>query len=196
MELIRISDSKLKVMLTQSDVERLHFDPESDSSRDLRASFRSLLSEIRKECDFSINGKELSIQYFPSREGGCEMFISHLGEKEPQANIERKNELREITGFHKEYAFRFLEMNLMLSACKRLLQIGYSGESEAYLDELEQCFLLLGLTSSHPFEMPEELLFLFEYGKQESVTDTRIYLSEHGRPLCRADAVLLLSEYI
>ncbi|MBQ7173135.1 MAG: adaptor protein MecA [Clostridia bacterium] len=196
MELIRISDCKLKVMLTQADIERLHFDPESDSSEDLHRSFRSLLLEIQRRSGFTADGKELSIQYFPSREGGCEMFISNLREKEPKSNSASSLAPCEITGFRKEYVFRFCEMNLLLTACKRLLQIGYAGDSEAYVDEGEQWFLILSLISSHPFEMPEELFFLSEYGRQESATDAKIYLAEHGRRLCPDSAVPILAKYI
>ena len=195
MELIRISDRKLKVMLTRAEVEKFQLDPVGASCCSLHASFRLLLSEIEQKSGFDACGKELSIQYFPSREGGCEMFISNLRE-EAQTAETAKPARQEIAGFRKEYAFRFLEMEALLTACKRLLQTGYCGESQAYLDGSDQCFLLLDLLSSHPFEMPEELLFLSEYGKQESLTETKLYLLEHGRPLCNSNAVARLAEYI
>ena len=196
MELIRISSCKLKVMLSACDVQRFRLDPENGAPEELQRSFRLLLREIERESGFDADGKELSIQYFPSREGGCEMFISHLNEKEQEDFCEAPPLQREIAGFHKEYAFRFPEMDLLLAACKRLFTMGYTGDSRAYLGEKGQCFLFLGLTSPHPFEMPEELLFLFEYGKQESVTDAKIYLSERGKTLCDSSAVSRLATYI
>ena len=87
MELIRINSCKLKVMLTAGDVKRFHLDPEFERSNELHQAFRSLLQEIQKEIGFDSDGKELSIQYFPSREGGCEMFISHLNEKEVEIPV-------------------------------------------------------------------------------------------------------------
>ena len=88
MELIRVSHCKLKVMLTPDDVERLHLDPETSENEDLHSAFRTLLREIKEDCGFDPDGKELSIQYFPSREGGCEMFISHLSEAEEETQAQ------------------------------------------------------------------------------------------------------------
>ena len=192
MELIRISSCKLKVMLTPTDVERFHLDPD-DEGEELHGAFRMLLAEIKEDCGFDPGDRELSIQYFPSREGGCEMFISHLNEKEEKEATEPLRPPKEIAGFHKEYAFRFSEMEALLSACKRLYKMGYIGESQAYIDEKNACFLFLGILSGHPFEMPEELLFLSEYGRQESVTDAKLYLSEYGRIICLSSAVSILA---
>ena len=193
MELIRISSCKLKVMLTAHDVERLHLDPENDEGEELHRSFRLLLQEIKEESGFDAGGNELSIQYFPSREGGCEMFISHLSETDSDALRDAPQMPREIAGFHKEYAFRFPEMEALLAACKRLSTMGYIGESQAYIDEKESCFLFLGILSGHPFEMPEELRFLSEYGRQECVTEAKLYLAEHGTSICSSSAVAILA---
>lgn len=193
MELIRISSCKLKVMLTKSDVERLHLDPENGEGEELHGAFRALFAEIKENCGFDPGERELSIQYFPSREGGCEMFISHLNEKDETAASAEARPPRKITGFHKEYAFRFSGMEALLAACKRLCSMGYIGESQAYIDEKESCFLFLGILSGHPFEMPEELLFLSEYGRQESVTDAKLYLSEYGKSICQSSAVSILA---
>ena len=192
MELIRVSHCKLKVMLTPDDVERLHLDPETSENEDLHSAFRTLLREIKEDCGFDPDGKELSIQYFPSREGGCEMFISHLSETEEETQA-ADGPPQKIAGFHKEYAFRFAEMEALLMACKRLFSMGYIGDSQAYIDEKSNCFLFLGVLSGHPFEMPEELRFLSEYGRQESVSDAKLYLSEYGRSICPSSAVQILA---
>lgn len=192
MELIRVSHSKLKVMLTPDDVERLHLDPETSENEDLHSAFRTLLREIKEDCGFDPDGKELSIQYFPSREGGCEMFISHLSEAEEETQA-ADGPPQKIAGFHKEYAFRFAEMEALLMACKRLFSMGYIGDSQAYIDEKSNCFLFLGVLSGHPFEMPEELRFLSEYGRQESVSDAKLYLSEYGKSICPSSAVQILA---
>jgi negative regulator of genetic competence, sporulation and motility len=80
MELIRISDHKLKIMLTPLDMCHFELNAETfgEDSEKLHGAFRLLLEEIRKQTDFEGDDNHLSVQYFPSREGGCEMFISHL----------------------------------------------------------------------------------------------------------------------
>ena len=185
MELIRITGGKIKVMLTANDVARLRFYPEQENGAYLGDSFRALLAEIQEEVGFESDGKELSIQYFPSREGGCEMFISHMNDNPSPGSILPE----EITEFHREFAFCFGDMEDLLLACKRLTAAGYIGESQAFIDQKRNCFLFLALLSRHPFDMPEELLFLSEYGRQTCVGETKIYLSEHGAPICSSGAV-------
>ena len=113
MELIRISERKLKIMLTPTDM--CHFELNDDSferdSEKMHRAFRLLLDEVRRQTDFSGDERHLSIQYFPSREGGCEMFISQLchdGETEKITDgIEFSGIYGGVEVFHLEGIFYF-----------------------------------------------------------------------------------------
>lgn len=198
MELIRISDRKLKIMLTPSDMR--HFELNSstfgEDSTQMHHAFRLLLAEIQRQTDFEADDRQISVQYFPSREGGCEMFISRLCEcEEPGKESPRLPALQKHpAGFHREAAYRFDCLQTLLEVCQRLLRIHYIGKSDALWDAHGGYHLILSFLSHTPFGTPEELCFLVEYGKLENASQVRRYLSEHGGLICRGNAVEVLGE--
>ncbi len=203
MELIRISDSKLKIMLTPTDM--CHFELNNDSfgedSAKMRLAFRHLMEEIKKQTGFDADDNHVSIQYFPSREGGCEMFVTNLPPitdgKEERALTKQNTSLptpQKYSGsFRKDCAYRFEDLNHLLLVCKRLREIGYIGDSAAFRDEKKQYYLFLTLLSSSPFSMPEEFHFVLEYGFWENAAMLKLYIREHGSVISAPDAVHKLS---
>ena len=203
MELIRISDSKLKIMLTPTDM--CHFELNTDSFGDdstkMRQAFRHLMDEIKKQTGFTADDSHISIQYFPSREGGCEMFVTNLPPitdgKEERAQAKQNAALpspqRYSGSFRRDCAYRFEDLNHLLLVCKRLREIGYIGESSAFRDEKKQYYLFLTLLCSTPFSMPEEFNFVLEYGYWENPSMLKLYIREHGSIICSPDAVGKLS---
>ena len=206
MELIRISERKLKIMLTPTDM--CHFELDTDSfgedSQQMHHAFRLLLREIRKQTDFEGDDRQIAVQYFPSRKGGCEMFISYTPEQGKRASEDctTAKENRSLlpspaprtTGFHRDCAYRFERIEHLLSACRRLIQTGYIGESCAFRDDQGRYFLLISFLSSSPFSIPEEWSFLNEYGTLENAAWLRLYISEHGKAVCPVTAVEILSK--
>ena len=189
MELIRISDRKLKIMLTATDMSHFEMDAErlGEDSEQMRRSFRLLMREVRRKISFDLDDRRISVQYFPSREGGCEMFVSSL----PQ-NDDKKRSVAPIPAsgspakplgtqrFHRESAYRMQEMNDLLRACDRLRAARFGGDSRAYRDDRGGYLLLVGVVSSSPFHLPEEVAFLSEYGELCNLTQMKIYIREHA----------------
>ena len=206
MELIRISDHKLKIMLTPTDMR--HFELNTATFGEDRAqmhrTFRLLLEEIRRQTDFDADDSRISVQYFPSREGGCEMFISSLPPQNeskseppplpPPRTSKGSREAAISKGFAKEMVYRFDGVCELLAVCKRLSQLGFCGESRAFCDEHGAYFLFLSIVSPSPFSIPEEYAFLAEYGSIESKNIQKNYLCEHGHEILSKDAVHLLAK--
>ncbi len=207
MELIRISDQKLKIMLTPSDMR--HFEMTDvqfgEEVADMRRSFRLLMNELRDKIGFDADDSRISVQYFPSREGGCEMFISNLEPRDtedtrcllPRIGGERATAPSALPGerFRRDYAYAFSSLQDLLGACHRLDRRGYEGDSAAYQDIGGRYYLLLSLTVASPYTAPEELGFLTEYGRIENASALRLYIQEHGHAIAPSDAVHLLAEF-
>ena len=204
MELIRISDHKLKIMLTPTDMRQfeLNADTFGEDSAQMHRTFRLLLREIRKQTDFDADDTSISVQYFPSREGGCEMFISRLVASEEVTRtaslpcVRRTHPLPTCTAstFSRELVYRFADLQTLLSVCKRLDTLGGTGESRAFRDERGAYFLFLSVSTSSPFTIPDELFFLTEYGSIENCGIQKTYLREHGHEISANDAVHRLAE--
>ncbi|MBE6590256.1 MAG: adaptor protein MecA [Ruminococcaceae bacterium] len=209
MELIRISDRKLKIMLTPSDMQQfeLNADTFGEDSAEMHRTFRLLLEEIKKRTDFDADDQRFSVQYFPSREGGCEMFISHLSSPMGDTESEAPSAFPVTTslclqkghaerGFHREVAYRFSTLTSLLHTCQRLRGITYIGTNSAYSDERGYYFLFISFLSSSPFTTPEELNFIVEYGSIENTAILKLYLREHGKVICEENAIHQLGTLI
>ena len=78
MELIVISTTKLKVMLSAEDMKKLDFDPCGGADISDRVAFRNILKEARERCGFDALGDRVFVQYYPEKHGGCEMFVTKI----------------------------------------------------------------------------------------------------------------------
>lgn len=81
MEVLKISDSKLKLMLTKGDMHKygLTGDNPDYNDAEVRRSFFKILDSVKESHGFDGGGDKLLLQYYPSRDGGCELFVTKLG---------------------------------------------------------------------------------------------------------------------
>lgn len=192
MELIRISDSKLKVMLDAQDMTRYAISPDAmnyDNTETRRAIWQ-ILDEAKQETGFDAAAGRLVIQVYPSREGGCELYITKIQHTAPRDGTRGGN------NGEREVLYRFSDMNTLLAACRQLALRGYGRDSAAYAGEGGEYFLLLrAVDSPAAYLAPglHDLSYLCEYGR--AVTDgLRVaYIREHGKCLLPQDAVERLS---
>ena len=207
MELIKITDQKLKIMLTPSDMTQYELEPKIIEAFNAQTSsaFRAFWNEVRRQYHLDFDDSHLSVQYFPSRGGGCEMFVCSM--QSPASDDKERKKRGTLTGnailpvektksgrFLRETAYRFDSLSHLLAACHRLKSIGYIGESTAYRDGVSAYYLLLKLLSASPFSLPEEISFLSEYGRPENAHVLRLYFREHGSVIRSPDAVDVLAE--
>ena len=81
MELIMISESKLKIMLTSEDMKEysLNYDNLSYENTETRRAFWSILDEAKHRTGFDAASERVFVQVYPSKKGGCEMYVTKLG---------------------------------------------------------------------------------------------------------------------
>lgn len=204
MELIRITDQKLKIMLTPSDISlyELNADcPEADQSP---RGIRRLLIELRQRFGVHFDDSRISAQYFPSKGGGGELFVCSI---QPKSGDDRKRTVAPksasplpvtagrnvVSGFRWEGAYRFESLDDLLRACHRLRGVDFIGESAVYSHGNHTYYLLLHTYSHAPFSVPEEISFLSEYGKAENASALRTYVLEHGTLIRSPDAIDVLA---
>ena len=159
MELIQIGENALKVMLTKEDMKSydIVFDMLDYKDIKTRKAINKILAEARAKVGFFGDSENLYIQAFSDGEGGCELFFS-LGEG-------------------KSRLYRFDGISPLLLACARLLNCGFSGESEVYREiDSEKYYLLLSKFSG-------DYIFLSEIGVQRAIM--RASLEEHTNLLCK-----------
>lgn len=188
MELIRISDSKLKVMLDAQDMTRYAISPDAmnyDNTETRRAIWQ-ILDEAKQETGFDAAAGRLVIQVYPSREGGCELYITKMQRAAPPDGARGKG------GGEREVLYRFPDMETLLSACRQLSRRAYDRQSAAYAGEKGEYYLLLRTVDSPAAYLApglHDLTYLCEYGRAETGEARIAYIREHGKCLLPQDAV-------
>ncbi len=189
MELLRINERKLKVTLTVEDMtaysltcEKIDYD-----NTETRRAFWCILDEAKHKTGFDAASDKVYVQVFPSRGGGCEMYVTKLtdpqGEPPP---ITLKKEL-----FVEKALFRFDKLEDMLSACACLIECGFTAPSSAYTVH-DAYFLSLGQDGAPP--LPERRRgataadLVAEFGIRLDIA-AEGWLAEHAACICPEHAV-------
>ncbi len=218
MELIMISESKLKIMLTSEDMKEYSLDCKTLSyeNTETRRAFWSILDEAKHRTGFDAASERVFVQVYPSKKGGCEMYVTKLGifsgkkrsdNEDGDIRISEgisgggmKKSSEEATGIaerfvskrKRSFAFKFDGIDPLLEACKRLNNSGYGGESSAYKED--RYFYLKIRENGTEYAVSEPQSVLFEYAEELDSTYFDIYIGEHGKCICEKDAVKTLGE--
>ena len=180
MELILINEKKLKIMLTPEDMREYEIDCESVDygKTETRRAFWSILDEAKHRTGFDAASERVYIQLYPSKEGGCEMYVTKLGFTAPDESIDIAEQ--EDIGL----AYHFTELDPLLRVCRQLNSMKNCDNVEAYRAE-DGYYLMLGGTP------PDSLLFIGEFGKKCDIDAIKTYLAEHGARICDNAAATL-----
>ena len=195
MEWIRISANKLKIMLSAEDARRYALNCENADYADLmtREAFREILTDVRQETGFDATEDKVYIQMYPSKEGGCEMYVTKLamkGLKAADGNAKRSHALLPLS--RRYLAFSFDTLNELIGVCRRLLSIDFSGCSEAYLTSGGRYLLIIDEPEENAYIGLCEHSFIDEFGRRENVRNVKLMTSEHTSCICKKNAVEIL----
>ena len=187
MEWIRIGADKLKIMLSAEDAARYALDCESTDYADVltREAFREILTDMQGETGFDAMQDRIYIQMYPSKTGGCELFVTKMGlpheyddtsntPTEPNASPIRKT----------KSAWRFTNLEHLIASCRRLAPL-YLGASQVWKDEERSWWLLM----SDCYTSAKNLRFLKEYAIPYPPDKAILLLGEHGTIICPANAI-------
>ncbi len=199
MELIVINSSKLKIMLSGDDMKKYDIDADKidyDTTATRRA-FWSILDDAKTETGFNAASDKLFIQLYPSKKGGCEMYVTKVEDSRPRTSPAKETESfydEEHFGAHKRMeAYAFPDLEALLAVCRRLLTLGYEGESHAFRDDRRgQFFLLISRYTYGAYSYLDEYSFISEYGHAENLKQTKLYIREHATCICADRAVAQL----
>ena len=194
MEWIRISANKLKIMLTAEDARHYDLDCRESTFSDTatRTVFREILSDVYRETGFEASAEKTYIQMYPSKEGGCELFITKTGlvltseeEKSPRTVAKYIPRLssrqRNCT-----LAYLFGELAHLLIGCRALQRESNALTSDAYHDDKGQWWLTI--TPQEGFQN-SRLAPLDDLGRRVPFENAQIFLLEHATKICSENAL-------
>ena len=206
MEYVMINESKLKVMLENYELEarNLEADELDYADPDAKKLFGDILCYAKDNFGFDTSGHRVLLQLYPSKDGGCELFITKLGklEKESggydQGEGEKKKRVYQREKKQKnDRAFRFERLSHLLKVCKRLYENSVECSGSVFIDTDGVWFLILSFEDSIYDEIYDvlpinDLSFISEYGSAENPRTLALYLSEHATEIRSGDAIEVL----
>ena len=180
-----ISDEKLKVTLTATDLERygIRIEDIDYDNTETRRVFWTILDQAKLETGFNAATSRIFIQIYPDTAGGCEMYVSKVKKRgDDTVNVHSASLLP------KEHIYRIETLDHLLSACKALAEIGFSESSSAYADsEKDEYYLILDCA-------PNQALPLSEYGEKCDGKYEKYRILERCTPICESNAIETLSK--
>lgn len=195
MELIVINENKLKITLSESDMKQYSLDCNTIDydNTETRKAFWNILDEVKHKTGFDAASQKIFIQLYPSKEGGCEMYVTKLGERHKKDDSEQ--ELYKLHPLHKRRAaYSFTSVDDIISVCRRLAEIGFSDKSSVWRSHIDdKYFLILEEPEENAYLPLTESSFIFEYGKSENLKHTLLFLHEQADCISDGDAVETLA---
>lgn len=176
MDFVRISDSKVKLSLTDADMKKYGV-TEKDLGADTTARRRilwTLLDEAKQKTGIDAVGAKTLVEAFPGRHGGCELFITLLREK---------NEVHTV-------CYRFKDVARARLVAKKLAKT-YAEEEKAALYTLKEgdAVLILPVCERGNARTLSPHSFLEEYGEREKNPLFYAYAKEYGTCLYEERAI-------
>ena len=220
MELILISDSKLKIMLSENDMKEYSIGKDTDCvDPSARRAIRSILERAREQIGFNTEGDEIFVQLYTSKKGGCELFITktvgngnaEIDEKTissakkllcdinrslPDASNESDVSKSVAPSKKSSITFSFNALEHLLKVCKIILidkKISKDLKARAMTDG-EHYYLTLKNVGTSAFSRLDRFTFITEYGTRENTERIDSYISEYGRVICHENAIKTLGE--
>ena len=199
MEVLKISDSKLKIMLTRADMQKygLSADKVDYNNAATRRSFFEILDSIKTSHGFDTEGDKILIQFYPSKDGGCELFVTKLGllPTSSERIISKSDRIAMLTTRRDLYIFSNIDdlvkaiKILGFNEAVKYSDVFYDGESEPgrYILEVMERGSGRGIFIS-------ELDLLLEFSER---ADNYIYpyITEHCKKLTDGNAFEIFSMY-
>lgn len=186
MEMIMISPCQLKVTMDADDMIKYDLcSPDGEMIRqNRRDALRRILNKAKDSTGFDSEGARVTVRMFPSRDGGCEMFVTLNGRASGiEETIGYKN--REIA--HEDMTvYSFSSFDALQGVCKRLKEADYEGESFAYRNTFSGSYYL-----AIEYRTP----LAGEMGGVKMKKGAVAYINEHCSLIC-AHAVGTLQRFI
>ena len=193
MEILKINDSKLKIMLNPDDMKKYRLSRESVDYNDAktRKSFSEILNHVKNTHGFNTERDKVLIQFYPSKDGGSELFVTKLGvlPSASERTIARSERVTMIGARRTLYYFESL--NRLTAAARMLRGIGEYKSTDVYLtDEGEYYLDLCEKTAGEGGTDIASKMLEFSRSVPPS---SFAYIREHYKRLTKGNAVELFS---
>lgn len=182
MEFLVVTDTKLKIILSVSDMKKYGIDG-ADINYDepkVRRSFWRILDEAKSAVGFDVAGDKVLIQFYPSKDGS-EIFVTKLGllPQGAERAISRSGRVAMLSC--KPVVYKFENLENLLGAVRLMENCGAEYSSRAFCDSGGEYYIITEQRRT-VCENTGEFSPISEYGKEVPAT-LAPYIKEHSSEL-------------
>ena len=189
MEILRIGKYTVKISLDNVEAtEYKLLNRSSVNEDDMRQELERLLETVTKKIDFTYLGRKLFTEIYPSKSGGCEVFISTVNSEE-SSTVYKTKDSTDLKKSKSPSIYMVETFEMLLKICFRLKEISFDGKSSIYYDEEGKRYYL---ALENVFTKELKYAFLTEYAKQIKAS-VFSYLKEHYRCIIKKNGVKALA---
>ena len=203
MEIIEINESKMKIIMSATDMERYGLDENEFYSKG--ASIKELLHDILTDEKHSdgfcqTNAQErLCVQLYPEINGGCELYITKINLEDSEGDITPMSEptndkrlpVKAGISISHNYIYCFNSFRDLLAACKVIERCNV--QSSLYRNEQGVYYLNAKFSADESKKCPPETA-LAEFGEQLRGNNVELGMGEYAKCLIRSNAISYLSK--
>lgn len=194
-DVLNISNTKIKIMLTPDDVKRYALDIVDVDYNDAktRSKVWKILDHVKKNHGFNSDGEKLLIQFYPSKDGGAELFVTKL------TGLSRGNERcmsksENVTMLDsRRTMYNFENLGDLIQASKIINGSSNIKKSELFYSDSDGYYLEITERGASRLGQICEFAILLEFATK--APEERIpYITEHYIKLTEGSAVEQLSK--
>ena len=190
LDVLKISESKLKIMLSRADMKKYKLDIENVDYNDIKTRNKvwEILDYVKKQHGFNHEGEKLLIQFYPSKDGGAELFVTKLENlsHKNERSISRANNVTMLDTKRTMYSFGCFDdlvrasKIIKESKCIKGSELFYDGNEGYYLEIIERGASRYGSIC--------DFAILLEFSSAVP-KELYPYINEHCSKLTRGNAV-------
>lgn len=181
-------------MLTKKDVSELELDGiNADySDREVRTKVWRILDRVKESHGFTHEGEKLLIQFYPSRDGGAELFVTKLA-RLPRGGERAMSKTESVTMLDlRPRIYKFERLDELIRAARIIKDRDSIGRSELFFSEGDGYYLNVAERGASRFGHICEFAILSEFAT--AIPKERYpYITEHYKKLADGNAIELLS---
>lgn len=195
MEVLKISNGKIKIMLSPEDMKRYSLNAEELDYNDQKTRVKvwRILDHIKKNHGFDPEGDKLLIQFYPSKDGGAELFVTKLSglSKGNEKFISKSGNVTVLDSKRTMYCFDSLED--LIQASKIIYGTDKIKDSELFYSESDGYYLEITERGASRLGEISEFAILLEFASK-TPKEKIPYITEHCKQLTDGSAVEKLAK--
>ena len=194
MEVLKISNTKVKIMLSLEDMKKYALNTDNVDYNDpkTRAKVWKMLDFVKKNHGFDPEGDKLLIQFYPSKDGGAELFVTRLSglSKGNERFMSKSGNVTMLDS--KKTMYSFESLSDLIHASKIISRTDRIKESELFYSDTEGYYLEITERGASRLGEICEFAILLEFASK-TPKEKIPYITEHCKKLTNGSAVEQLS---